>query len=74
MGNRANVTVMVKRDEPIERALRRFSLALVSDGEPNRSDPKVTIAGDRVVYEQGGELWVHDLDQLEPRRIEGSIW
>jgi len=54
-----------------EPVLRRFALSVAIDGESRRSDPTISPDGTRVVYEQGGELWVQELDQLESRRLDG---
>ena len=56
---------------PEPRQLRRYALAVTQDGQERRNDPVISADGRRVVYEQGGELWIQDLDQLEPRRLEG---
>jgi len=59
------------QDPPADRQLRRFALAVTLSDQERRDDPVVSADGRRVVYEQGGELWIQDLDQLEPRKLEG---
>jgi eukaryotic-like serine/threonine-protein kinase len=59
------------QDKAPERQLRRFALAVTQSDQIRRNDPVISHDGRRVVYEQGGELWIHELDQLEPRRLEG---
>jgi serine/threonine-protein kinase len=61
---------MIQEPTP-ERPLRRFALAVTQDNQNRRADPVISADGLRVVYEQGGELWVHELNQLEPRKLEG---
>jgi len=59
------------QDAPQERPLRRYALAVTQTNQNQREDPVISADGRRVVYEQGGVLWVRELDQLEPRRLEG---
>jgi Tol biopolymer transport system component len=51
--------------------LRRFALTVAIEGAARRNDPVISPDGRRVVFEQGGEIWVQEMDQLESRRLEG---
>jgi Tol biopolymer transport system component len=59
------------QDPVPEPELRRFALTVAIEGAARRNDPVVSPDGRRVVFEQGGEVWVQELDQLESRRLEG---
>jgi hypothetical protein len=59
------------QDAVPEPELRRFALTVAIEGAARRNDPVVSPDGRRVVFEQGGEVWVQELDQLESRRLEG---
>ncbi len=60
------------QDAPQERQLRRYALAVTQSDQKRRNDPVISADGYRIVYEQGGALWVRELDQLEPRQLEGT--
>ena len=56
---------------PPKTQLRRFAVAVTQADQNRRNDPVISTDGRRIAYEQGGELWVRELDQLEPRRLDG---
>jgi Tol biopolymer transport system component len=53
---------------PPEPPLRRLELPAASSG----AFPVISPDGRSVAYAENGRLWVHDLDELEPREIPGS--
>ncbi len=59
------------QDKTPERQLRRYAMAVTQSDQDRRNDPVISADGRRVVYEQGGSLWVHELNQLEPRHLAG---
>jgi Tol biopolymer transport system component len=58
-------------EEP-QLPVRRYRLAVPALSEDWKHRPLISSDGRRVVYVADDHLWIHELDELEPRRLEGT--
>ncbi len=58
------------KPDPPEAPLRKFSLAVEREDNAGPGDPSISPDGKMVVYLVDGKLWVQELDQLKPRRLD----
>jgi Tol biopolymer transport system component len=65
------LAVWVMKPTP-EPPLRRFALALPPGGRQALSRPAISPDGERLAYVSEGSLWIHELRELQPRRLDGT--
>jgi serine/threonine protein kinase/WD40 repeat protein len=57
---------------PTPTPFRKFRLPLAGKLAINPRDSAISPDGKMVAYSQGGQLWIHRLDELEPREMTGA--
>ena len=57
---------------PTPAPFRKFTLSLAGKLAIDPRDSAISPDGKMVAYSQAGQLWIHRLDELEPREITGA--
>ncbi len=63
----AAVLLGIGPSPPDPSPLRRFEIPVTGDGRP-----EISPDGTKIAYPDAGAIWIRDLVQLDPRRIEGT--